>query len=161
MTVAAVKRKLAPWLDEPYFEILTPERKLASGQCAHRDKGVTLEVSDRRVVCRGCGQEVDAFDALIDYSKSETRLVRHADYIKGQALKNEERLARDRVRRLHVRLVASSSPVLDSREGVETVSGHTLMLECGHVLKWPNARRPRTVTCHQCRLGRGKEEKKE
>lgn len=67
-----------------------------------------LDAESRRVFCRGCGDEVDAFSVLVDIAREGDRLLADRDHLRNQIailegkvadLKAEERRVKGRLRR--------------------------------------------------------------
>lgn len=78
--------------------------------CGHQR--VTLDTETRRVHCRECGREVDAFDALHTIARDGERWLEQRDELRRQArraaddleeLKRDERNAKARKRRRDAR----------------------------------------------------------
>ena len=146
-----VKRRLAPWLNEPYFEVRSKMDAMVANACTHENHGVTLDEVDRTCTCRGCGKPVDPFEALLHYAASERRLVYQAESIKEARVAEARKKALAQERRTFARAVVGRRPRIESQEGIDVVVGHELTLECGHVLDWSRPTSPHRATCHQCR----------
>lgn len=148
--VKAVKARLAPWLDEPYFKVVRRWETLTMKQCDHRNHGVRLIETDRQAICNGCGKPVDAFDALLHYAESEQRLLSTRQAIEQAHKAEAERKQRDKERRPFAREVVSWTERKDLTLKAEPVTGYNLKLECGHAASCGPNRRVRRVTCREC-----------
>ena len=144
-----VKARLRPELNEPFFEVVN-EWSGGMTRCRHREHGFRLDTIDRRAICKGCGKDVDAFDALVAYAKSETRLLSTRQRIEDAEKRERDRKAREKARRPFGRAVNSVRAVKDLTLKTEPVIGYTLTLECGHSAECGPNRKPRMVTCRQC-----------
>jgi hypothetical protein len=149
--VDAVKAKLAPWLDEPYFEVVPKYLAMAEKRCMHRDEGVRLDEADRRVYCKACNKQIDPFEALLHYAASETRLLGTRRAIEQARQSELDRKAAEKARRPFVRAVTGFTAERDLTLKAEPIIGYTLDLECGHKKDCGPNRRPRRVTCHACK----------
>jgi hypothetical protein len=123
-------------LDAPFFTVkVRPEYPA----CDHRNRGVTLDVATRRAICL-CGEQIDAFDALLIYAHAQRRLISHAETIKEYERKEAEKKAR--------------RPFAREVTGWQRVDGgFDVTMACGHHqhLYLPKRRHPwRRVTCEQC-----------
>lgn len=122
-------------LETPYFEVV--EAGYLYQGCDHVQHGVRLDVPNRRVMCRRCGADVDAFDALINHARAERRLQNEAAAVRQHRAREvrREKLSQ------HVKKVA-----LATQSEQDTL--WTLTLECGHVVR--SHRKCRTVSCYVC-----------
>lgn len=143
--VQAVKARLEPRLNKPYFEIAKQ-----SMTCIHSHYGVLLDKVTQRAFCNNCKQEIALFDALWDYHQAEQRLVHTLqnldDHDKREAAKKE----RDRERRPFMRKVKSTKNVHDMTLKSEPVIARIYELECGHKRKMDGDRTFEKVHCHEC-----------
>jgi len=150
MSVDDVKRRLAPWLDEPYFDVVDRIKYMGMRKCDHRDFGVRLDVPVRRVYCRGCGVEVDPFDALIGYGEAERRLQHDAQTIRNAQQKETEKAAREKARKPHLQKVVKWEAIRDKRLVAKPVTGYVVTLACGHKTTTKGDRRYQNITCGTC-----------
>ena len=148
--LAKVKARLCPWLDEPYFEVTPRYLAMAQNRCTHENHGVRLDETDRTATCKGCGKQVDPFDALLHYAASERRLVETRKAIKAAAEAEVARKHREKDRRPFARAVVRRTARKDLSLKAEPVIGYTLTLECGHTREVGECNRFRRVTCGQC-----------
>ena len=148
--VEAVKRRLAPWLEEPYFQVVTEIDYVVGKKCRHVDTGARLDEVARKAYCCGCGAEIDAFDALLHYAKSERRLQHEAIAIRQHKEQEAAKKAADKMRRPHVRAVVHWTPLCEGAGEDLAVVGYDLTLDCGHTQRRDGERRVKTVTCQTC-----------
>ena len=146
----AVKAKLAPWVNEPYFD-RTPEwLAVTTTRCTHVDEGVRLDEVDRRAYCKTCGLQLDPFQALVHYAKAEERLVATRRAIDDAHRRETDRAAREKASRPFVRKVMDWTEIKDVTLKAEPLTGYLLTLACGHTAKC-GTRRVRQKTCWECR----------
>lgn len=126
-------------LESPFFTI---QQRPPYPACDHRNRGVTLDVATRRVFCL-CGEQIDAFDALLIYAHAQRRLVAHAEAIKEHERKEAEKKAK----RPFVKKVVGFAARHSSRG---RVLGFDVSLDCGHSVYWDRRKQPRQMTCEQC-----------
>lgn len=78
------------------------------GKCGHHYRGRLVDGQTRKVTCRGCDEELDAFECLLDLARHHQRVQGTLDEIKRkteaaherlQVLLREERNAKARLRR--------------------------------------------------------------
>lgn len=148
--LATIKARLLPELDEPYFEVEHEWNRMASKRCDHRNSGVRLEPLERRVICKGCGTVVDAFDALVNYAASEQRLIGTRRAIEDAKKSEEQKKAREKERRPFARQVTGYTAKHDLSLKAEPIIGYALTLACGHQAECGPNRQPRQVTCRTC-----------
>lgn len=148
--VLLVKARLNPTLNEPYFEVIERYMAIGGKRCTHENVGVKLDKIDRRVYCRGCGIQIDPFSALLNFAKSESRLVSTLASIKEATESEAKRKEREKERRPFVRGVKSRVAVKDMSLKAEPITGYKNTLECGHVVETSGDRRWRTRTCNEC-----------
>lgn len=150
----AVRRRLLQAngvdLDEPYFVLEGRWMKMGKQQCMHDNHGVRLDEIDRRCYCRGCGLQIDPFEALLNYANAESRLVSQAEFIKQSQHAEATRKANEKARRPFVRTVTGWTAIKDMTLKAEPVIGYTLTLECGHSGDFGPNRKPKHVTCRAC-----------
>lgn len=132
------KRTIPVDLDAPFFTT----RRTEYPNCNHRDRGVTLDVDTRKVFCK-CGEQIDAFDALLLYAHAEQRLQSTRYVIEEHRRKEEEKKAK----KPFLRRVTGFSARYNRRN---RVIGYDVSLECGHRVIWDRRRPPRNVTCDKC-----------
>jgi len=141
----AVKARLDPLLDKPYFQPVT-----RSNMCTHSMYGVKLDKQTQRAYCLKCGEELALFDALWNYHHAEERLVgtlRQLDeHDKREAAKKE----RDRERRPFMRNVKGWKAVRDMTLKTEPTVARIYELECGHKRKMDGDRSFERVHCNDC-----------
>lgn len=148
MQVLRVKARLNPELNEPYFQII---RHYQYGQrCNHDDQGVTLDIPARRVLCKGCGAQIDAFDALLQHAHAEQRLVNVVHEGREREKREAEQKRREKERRPFLRQVVGYVARRDKTLKAEPIIGYTLTLECEHTKASDGDRKPRRVTCYIC-----------
>jgi hypothetical protein len=135
----ARKKLLDVDLDRPFFAI---KRYVDPGKCDHRHRGVTLDMATRKVYCR-CGDEIDAFDALLIYAHAETHLQNTRHYLEEHARKEQEKKDKEP----HVKQVTAAQRVTGRRG---RFLGWQLRLDCGHQMQWDRKRLPKTATCDSC-----------
>lgn len=148
--IATVKAKLAPWLDEPYFDVAPKYLAMTQMHCMHENEGVRLDENGRRVYCKGCGLQLDPFEALLHYAASERRLVSTRHAIEQAEQRERDRKQREKDRRPFTRRVVGHRERKDLSLKAEPVIGYTLTLECGHKKDCGPNRKPRQVTCREC-----------
>ena len=146
----AIKARLCPELNEPYFEVQERVMAIVTNRCTHENHGVRLDKTDRTATCKGCGKVVDPFDALLHYAASEKRLVGTLAQIKDAEKRDAERKVREKARRPFLRQVTGRVAVKDLSLKAEPTVGYTNTLECGHVLETPGDTHWRHRTCHAC-----------
>jgi hypothetical protein len=145
-TLATIKARLDPRLNEPYFS------KEASGKrCLHVQHGVRLDVTTHRAYCKECGSEIALFDALMNYHDAETRLVSTLAEMKRMRADEIERKNREKERRPYLRAVRNRKAKKDMTLKAEPIIGYDLELECGHTVYSSGDRRMNNVTCHECK----------
>jgi hypothetical protein len=146
--IEKIKAKLDPRLNQAYFEVETEHMR--SNKCNHRNCGVRLLVPERRVICKGCNEQIDAFDALQHYAASEQRLVSVRNDILEAEKREERRKQADKERRPWLRNVQSWHARKDLSLKAEPIIGWMLTLECGHKKGVDGERKPNRVTCREC-----------
>lgn len=147
----AVKARLAPWLNEPYFEVVESYMAFATpNRCTHENMGVRLDEIDRRVYCLGCKIQLDPFEALLYHAKSERRLLSQLHDLKERERAEAAKIQREKERRPHLKRVLKRRAVRDTRMKDEPVVGYVNELECGHKRKSEGANQRRTMTCLEC-----------
>ena len=124
--------------------------RLINGTCDHRNYGVRLIEANLTVICNGCQQVVDAFDALLNYAAAEGRLVSTHMAIEAARKRETDAKAREKARRPFARTVTGFVARRDADLKAEPVIGYDLHLECGHTAQCGPTRRPRKVTCGIC-----------
>ena len=149
--VDAVKAKLAPWLDEPYFEVAPRWMAMTQKRCMHENEGIRLDEVDRACFCKGCGKQIDPFEALLYYAASEQRLLGTRHAIEQAQQSERDRKAAEKARRPFGRAVTGFTARKDLTLKAEPIIGYTLDLECGHKADCGPNRKPRRVTCHACK----------
>lgn len=134
---ARKKKPMPVDLDAPFFET----RRTEYPNCNHRNRGVTLDVDTRKVFCK-CGEQIDAFDALLIYAHAERRLQNTRHVIEEQNRKEAEKKAKKPFARRVTGFVTRfhrGKPI-----------GYDVRLECGHKTYWDRRRQPRQITCNEC-----------
>lgn len=149
----AIKRRLLPELNEPFFILTTSDERDMRRACSHRNHGVRLEEPERAAFCRGCGAQVDAFDALVAYAKSERRLVQHAEAIAHHQKMEQARKDRQVTSRQFKRQVVKRTAVKDKTRKGDPITGYKMTLECGHVRAARKDQRDMAIaTCYDCQV---------
>ncbi len=120
-------------LDSPFFKITRPQYPA----CDHCNRGVMLDIGTRKVFCL-CGEQIDAFDALLIYAHAQRRLVSTRQAIEEHERKEAEKKAR----RPFVRRVVGFC----RRDRF----GYDLQLECGHQQTLWRTKPTRSATCETC-----------
>ena len=134
---ARKKKPMPVDLDAPFFE----QRRVEYPNCNHRDRGVYLDVDTRKVFCK-CGEQIDAFDALLIYAHAERRLQNTRDVIKEHERKEAEKKAKKPFARRVTGYVTKFKR--------KKVIGYDVSLECGHKTFWMRRRCPLQITCDKC-----------
>lgn len=132
-------------MDAPFFE-KRPEPPRDYSKCDHSQLGFQYDEKKRKVYCR-CGEEVDAFDAIVAIAHVGMRQRWAAEEIKAE----RARKAEEKAKRPFVKKVTSSALVYDrARRPYARDYG----LECGHQLRQHRGRGFkrvwRTATCTEC-----------
>jgi len=141
----AVKARLDPALNKPYFE---PTHR--SGGCIHMQFGVRLDKQTQRAYCLNCREEIALFDALWNYHHAEDRLIGHLHQLDEHDKREVAKKERDKERRPFMRAVKSWKAVHDMELKSEPVVARIYTLECGHTRKMDGDRSFDRVHCHEC-----------
>ena len=149
--VAAVKARLCPELDEPYFTVEQKYLSVATKRCTHKNEGVRLDKIDRRVYCRKCGKQIDPFEALLYHAASEQRLVSTRQAIQEAETRERVRKEQEKARRPFLRTVTGRTAIHDLTLKAEPIIGYKHRLACGHVVETRGATFWKTRTCYECR----------
>jgi hypothetical protein len=143
----AVKARLDPLLNKPYFEIAR-----GSMNCTHSQYGILLDKTTQRAYCLNCKQEIALFDALWNYHQAEQRLVHHLQSLDEHDKREAEKKKRDKERRPFMRKVTDTKAVRDMSLKAEPVVAQIYTLECGHERKMDGDRRFEKVHCSACQM---------
>lgn len=143
----AVKARLEPLLNQPYFSIAR-----GSASCMHQQYGVLLDKTAQRAYCLNCKAEIALFDALWNYHQAEDRLVHHLQSLDMHDKAEAEKKRRDQERRPFMRNVTSTKAVRDMSLKAEPVVAQVYTLECGHTRKMDGDRSFRRVHCSTCQM---------
>lgn len=148
--LAAFKARVAPYLNEPYFQIEPDYLAMTTGRCMHKEYGVRLDAVDRRCYCKRCGIQIDPFEALVNYAHAEQRLVSTRRAIEDAEKRQATQKQREKDRRPFARAVVGRVPRKDLSLKAEPVIGYTVTLSCGHTRETNGERQYRQVTCGDC-----------
>jgi hypothetical protein len=132
-------------LDAPFFEERHPEPRDYS-KCDHSRLGFQFDKKMRKVYCR-CGEEVDAFDAIVALAYAEKRLQSTRAVIEDDARKKAE----EKAKKPFVKKVTGFEHHYD-RKGVPLARDYRL--ECGHTIRQHRGRgfnrHWKQATCTTC-----------
>ena len=113
-------------LDAPFFEERRPDPRDYS-KCDHSRLGFQFDKAHRKVYCR-CGEEVEAFDAVVAMAYAERRLQSTRAAIEEDARKKAE----EKAKKPFVKKVTGFQHHYD-RKGVALARDYRL--ECGHTIR--------------------------
>lgn len=121
-------------------------------ECWHDNVGVNIDRRGRKCYCKGCGAELDPFEALLLYATAEARLV----HTKQEIITRQEKAAESIGMRAFVRDVMSVEP---NKWGDQVMRGFTVVLACGHSRQSDRDVAPKRMSCFACYSAAKKEGK--